>query len=674
MTTRTPLTLAVVGTGPRGVSVLERLAVRLDEQSRRDGCAPRPVRIYAIDAREVGAGRIWRTDQSPWYTMNTVAGQVTMYSGGPDGGPARPGAGPSLGEWLAGRRRPGERVPGPDDYAPRAVYGQYLRSVHRAVAGHLPPHAALESVTARVLSLTPADGGGYRLGLDRPPHTLLADRVLLATGHPLKEPDDAERALLDFARRHPGVRYVRGDSAADLEDELDETRVPPGAAVGVRGLGLSFHDVLLTLTVGRGGRYARDPGGALRYLPSGREPRIVAGSRGGLPIPARGRNEKSPGHRHQPLFLTAQALAAARARRARATGDGRLDFAEDVLPPLLRELDQVYWTALVRARSGPRRAARFAKRHAAAVRDGRDTAALLAREGLGGVPGLDPAALARPFAGEDFTGPGEFRDRLLRVMERDLAEAALGNVRGPRKAALDVLRDLRSAVRDAVDHGGLLPGSHRDAFAGRFLPLNSLLSAGPPAERVEQLHALIRQGLVEIAGPETVFAPDPAGGGFLVSSPRVRGSARTVAVLVDARIPTPDLRRDTAPLIRGLLRDGLIREFVTVGTDGERHRTGGLDVTPGSGQVVDAHGEPLPGVHALGIPTEHTRWFTQVGSGRPGAETGFHRDADRVAAALLLDGGERRGTPERGTPERRTTERRTPERRTPARTVEEMVV
>ncbi|MGW1976896.1 FAD/NAD(P)-binding protein [Streptomyces sp. NPDC001889] len=635
------LTLAVVGGGPRGIAVLERLAVRLDEaagRARRAGLRPAAVTLHAIDAHEVGAGRIWRTDQSGWYTMNTVAGQVTMYSGGPDGGPPRPGAGPSLGEWLAAHARPGERVTGPDDYAPRAVYGRYLRSVHRSIAAHPPPRTRLVSHTARVDTLVPLPGGGYRLTLDRPPHTLRAHAVLLATGHPRNEPEASEREMLCFAHRHPGVRYVRGDAAADLEAELGESAVPPGAPIAVRGLGLSFYDVLLTLTVGRGGRFVRAPGGTLRYEPGGREPRILAGSRGGLPIPARGRNEKSPGHRHRALFLTPSALAAARARRATATGgDSRLDFAEDVLPLLLKEVEHVYWTAHVRSRSGARRAASFAVRHAAALHEGRDAAALRAREGLGDIPPLDLAALARPFADEDFSGPGEFRDRVLRAVDQDLAEAALGNVGGPLKAALDVLRDIRSTLRDAVDHGGLLPRSHRDDFVRGFLPLNSLLSAGPPAERVEQLRALIHRGLVEIVGPQTVFRADEERGRFTVSSPRVRGSTRTAAVLVDARVPAPDLRRDTSPLTRWLLAQGLIREFVTVSPDGERHPTGGLDVTDGCGRVLNGRGEPMAGLYALGIPTEHTRWFTQVGAGRPGVPTRFHQEADAVAAAMLAD-------------------------------------
>ncbi|MFD0359572.1 FAD/NAD(P)-binding protein, partial [Streptomyces sp. NPDC127110] len=296
-----PHTVAVVGTGPRGIAVLERLAVRLTdraERAARGGTRPRPVRIYAIDAVEVGAGRIWRTDQDDWFTMNTVVSQVTMYSGRPDGGPARPGAGPSLGEWVAARARPGQEPLGPDDYAPRVVYGHYLQDVYRSVAEHLPPFAELVPVRARVTALGPDRDGGQLLTLDAAPHVLRADTVVLATGHPANEPDAFERDMLGFAGRHPGARYLCGDSAADME--LGEDAVPPGAAVGIRGLGLSFYDVMLSLTVGRGGAFEPAGDGRLRYVPSGREPRIVAGSRSGLPIPARGRNEKSPDHAHRP--------------------------------------------------------------------------------------------------------------------------------------------------------------------------------------------------------------------------------------------------------------------------------------------------------------------------------------------------------------------------------------
>ncbi|MBV6699929.1 FAD/NAD(P)-binding protein [Kitasatospora aureofaciens] len=593
----TPWTLVVIGTGPRGISVLERLAARLAA-----GRSDRPVRIYAIDDVEVGAGRIWRTDQDDWYTMNTVAGQITMYSGSPDAGPWRPGAGPSLDEWS--RRHPGEKPLGPDGYASRRTYGRYLRSVHRSIVDHLPEHVELVGIRARVSSLAARPVGGWLVELDEAPHLLAADQVLLATGHPTNTPDAFEQRMLDFAERHGGTHYLCGDSAADLD--LGTGTIPPGTTVGIRGLGLSFYDVMLALTVGRGGIFKRTAEGPPAYLASGQEPRIVAGSRSGLPIPARGVNQKAPDHAYRPRFLTKEAVESARRKRQEATGNDQLSFAEDVLPLLMGELNHVYEE--VQALHG----------------DGST------------LPPLDLDRLARPFAGRTFATPQVFTDHLLHLMRADLADAELGNANGPLKAALDVLRDIRNVVREAVDYGGLLPRSHEEEFAGAFLPVNALLSAGPPAERVEQLVALIEAGVVEIAGPATEFTADESTGLFRITSPQVGGSGRYAEVLIDARIPTPDLHRDTSELTMSLLADGVISEYVRTGPgDSQPVGTGGLHVTRAPFHVIGADGKAHEDLYALGIPTEHTRWFTQVGSGKPGLNTLFRQDADAIAEAML---------------------------------------
>ncbi|OII65126.1 hypothetical protein BJP40_18005 [Streptomyces sp. CC53] len=632
-----PLVIAVVGSGPRGISVLERLAVRTAAEAQTaaaSGAAPRPVRVHLIDATEVGAGRVWRTDQDDWFTMNTVISQVTMYSGDPDGGPARPGAGPSLGQWIEERARTaGEELLGPDDYAPRVRYGEYLVDVYRTVVDALPEHVELVPVKGRVTAVRTGAGSGYLLSLDTAPHLLEADRVVLATGHPVNAPDAFEQEMLDFSTRVPGLHYLCGDSAADMP--LDEDTIPAGSAVGIRGIGLSFYDVMLSLTVGRGGTFHPREDGTLEYRASGREPHIVAGSRSGLPIPARGRNQKEPNFSHKALFLTKDALESARAARRAAGGTGQLDFAEDVLPLLLQEVEHVYYVTHVRNARGAQAADAFAAEHAEALRAGRDRGELLASAGLAQVPPVDLDALARPFGDERFGSPEEFRERLLKVMDDDLAAAALGTLDGPLKSSLDVLRDIRNVVRLAVDFGGLLPESHTGFFHRKFLPVNALLSAGPPMYRVEQLRALIEQGVVEVAGPGTRFGTDEEAGGFLVESPQVAGSARVVRALIDARIPTPDLHRDTSPLTRQLLEEGMVRPYVIEGPAGSRFVTGGLEVTDSPFHVVDAHGVPRPDLYALGIPTEHTRWFTQVGSSRPGVNTLFYRDADAIAQDAL---------------------------------------
>jgi methylaspartate mutase epsilon subunit len=620
--TDTVLRVAVVGSGPRGLSVVERLAARSAQ-----GSEPGRLDVWLIDDVEVGCGRIWRTDQSPWLLMNTAAGEVTMFSGPPDDGPARAGAGPSLAEWWADAD---PENADPDGYAPRAVYGRYLRYVldrveATAPAGRFTLHRVLGRVEDAHREDTDRDGWTLHL---RDGRDLEVDRVVLTTGHPVSEPPEEQRRLEAFAAQRPGVQYIRGDSTADLP--LD--RIPPGTEVGVIGLGLSFYDVLAEMTLGRGGRFVNDGAdgaGGLRYLPSGREPVLIAGSRGGVPLRARGRNQKLPDHRYHPRILTVD-----RIRRLRALGP--VDFRADVLPLLGAEIDLVHLLTTARARAGT---GEIAGEDALLENLERDVdlhgvagAVGLVRERLGliDVAGLDLETLARPFRDRAFASPADYRRAVGEWIDDDLAAAAEGNVDGPLKAALDVIRDVRAVLREAVDFGGLSPESHED-FLRWFVPLASFLSTGPPMVRLAQTQALLDAGVLVLVGPGTRFGAGPEG--FVVESPQVAGSRRTVRVLLDARTPVQDLTRDTSGLSRRLHSRGVLTTFTnTSGTSS--FRTGGVTVTPAPFHSVGLDG-PDPTLYVLGIPTEFTRWFTQVGSGRPRVRTGFTADADAIAADLL---------------------------------------
>ncbi|MEU4689840.1 FAD/NAD(P)-binding protein [Actinoplanes sp. NPDC023714] len=607
-----PYRIAVVGTGPRGIAVLERLVARLTAHP-----PDRPVILHAIDAVQVGCGQIWRTDQPGWFLMNTPAGEVTMFSGPADGGRPRAGAGPSLAEWWR-TAEPG--VADPNGYAPRRTYGRYLTWVLDTIEAGLPPAVTLHRVHARVRTLDTAGTGPLRLET-ADGRILVVDRVVLSTGHPAPQLSGGQQAFADVGVRHPGARYLRATHPAAMP--LDE--LPAGRPVGVLGLGLTFYDVMAALTIGRGGRFV-GTGDSLRYQPSGAEPLLVAGSRSGVPLPARGRNQKPGDFRYTPRIFTPQRIHAARAT-------GPLDFRGDVQPWLLAEIDLVYFGTAIRQRFGPEREQEFTERVLAALARGAGPdAVLLAARGAGltDLPVLDLAALARPFTGRRFASPRAFHRIVRRHLGQDLAAADQGNVDGPRKAALDTLRDVRSVIRAAVDHGGLTARSHRDDFLGAFVPLASTLSAGPPRLRLQQVIALLDAGVLRLLGPGAVFTADSARGRFRGSSPQVRGSATALDALVDARIPAPDLRRDPAPLTRHLVGAGVLHPYAN-GT----FRTGGVHVTTAPYHPVGAGGRPDRRLHVLGIPTEHTRWFTQVGSGRPGRWDTFTTDADTIAANLL---------------------------------------
>lgn len=622
------LNVAIVGMGPRGLSVLERLLIQLAEQP-----VPGEVLIWAVDPDEPGAGRIWRTTQPEWFMMNTAAGEVSVYSGGPDDGPHRAGAGPSLAEWLPHHRDPRWAALGPNDYAPRAVYGEYLHEAFENLVAHAPDNVTVVPVPARVDRIE-RQGEKSLLVTDHNGLTLAVDKVVLATGHPKNLPGAAEQSYLRFARQHPGLGYLHSDSAADMR--LDG--IQAGEPVGIIGLGLTFFDVLMALTVGRGGEFRTGEDGTMRYVPSGHEPRIAAGSRSGLVMLARGRNQKAPTYRYQPRYASQIAIAAARRRAQRRCGSAQLDFVDDVLPLLCREVEHGFLTTHVRQRRGDAAAELFAARYEKLVRTGTPDAIgkLCGEFGIADLPKIDLERLARPFEGEKFSGADDFHRRLVTLLRADVAEADQGNLGGPLKAALDILRDIRGSVRHAVDFAGLRPDSHRDDFLGWYNPINTMVSAGPPAIRVAQACALIESGTLTVVGPHLDVTCDEESGRFALSSPDVRDSRRLVSTLIDARIPRPSVHHDSSPLMRQLLADGMISEHVnTDPVSGGRFESGALSISRGTFRVVDAAGRADPHLYAVGIPTENHRWFTQIGNGRPGPLSGFHVDADAIAVQVL---------------------------------------
>ncbi|MDO0924679.1 FAD/NAD(P)-binding protein [Streptomyces sp. TG1A-8] len=604
--------IVIVGSGPRGVGVLERLAARLAEG------APRRMDIFLVDAVEVGCGRIWRSDQPAWFLMNTVCGEVTMFSGPPDGGPARPGAGPSLAQWW---ELHDPDCAGPNAYAPRALHGQYMRYVVDTVEAHLPPWAVLHRVTATVEDLVPSSVG-YSLRLSDGTW-FRADRVVLTTGHPTPALTGVHRELAEFAAARPHLRYIRGDSPADMP--LDE--IPATATVGIVGIGLSFYDIMYALTVGRGGTFAEDPDGDVRYKPSGDEPRMLVGSRSGMPLPARGRNQKTAAYKAGSTLFTPDIV------RAHAAG-APLDFDRDVLPWLLAEIHLTYFTAVLRAEA-PERVEDFRTEVVARSRRGvPDVLALAERHGVRDTSTApDLWRLSRPFKGRPFTGVADFDRALVEEMRLDLEHAERGNMDDALKTSLDVLRDTRWVIRELMDFAGFHPQAHR-GFLTDFAPRHSFLAAGPPRIRVRYALSLIQAGLLRVVGPETRFAADAGADSFTISSDAVPGSEVPVDILIDARIPNPDVRLDPSPLTVNLLRRGIWTEFVN-GEGESAFRTGGVAVTRTPFHPLTAEGQPDTGLIVLGLPTEHTRWFTLVGSGRPGPWNEFIRDADAVAAAAL---------------------------------------
>jgi uncharacterized NAD(P)/FAD-binding protein YdhS len=627
--------ICIVGAGPRGLSVLERICA-----NDRGAPSADHLIVHLVDPHLPGAGAVWRPDQPEQLLTNTVASQITVFTDRSVriNGPIEPGS--SLYEWaqsLALLGEPGDydertlaeaRRLGPDSYPTRAFYGRYLHDCYRTVVAKAPAHIEVREHASRAVALSDefgVPGGPQSVRLENGTRLTDLSGVVLAQGHVGTRLTSGQERTAATARAH-GLRYITPANPADVD--LD--RIAAGEDVLLRGLGLNFFDYMSLLTAGRGGRFVRGDGG-LVYRPSGAEPRLHAFSRRGVPYQARGENEKGPYGRYYPRLLTQQFVADLRARFA----DGeRISFRGHLWPLISREVESVYYATTLRSRGVresevERFTADYLSRPA-----GADPGSLLARYGFAEREHFDWDRLADPCGPLRFADHDAYRAWILDYLRADVAAGRAGNVSGPLKAALDILRDLRNEIRLAVDHGGLDGDSHRLDLDGWYTPLNAFLSIGPPVRRVEEMIALVEAGVLQLTGPGTEVRLDPSVPAFVATSERVPGLLVSARVLIEARLPEPDVRRTTDPLLRQLLDTDQARPHRVPGKGGTSYETGGLAVTERPSRVIDGRGLPHPRRFAYGIPTEAVHWATAAGV-RPGVDSVTLGDSDAIARALL---------------------------------------
>ncbi|MEU6084090.1 FAD/NAD(P)-binding protein [Streptomyces sp. NPDC047108] len=638
-------TLCVIGAGPRGLSVVERACANASATGQ-------PVVVHIVEPYLRLGCRVWRTSQPSVLLMNTVASQVTMFTDESVNCEGPLSEGPSLYEWakLLERLEPFVPYPphvyeearhlGPDSYPTRSFYGRYLGWVFDRLIRTVPEHIAVETHGCRALAVRDEADGSQTVTLENGVELTGCDAIVLALGHVDMPLSDEERRLGAFATEH-GLAYVpRGNPAdADLGD------IAPGETVALRGMGLNFFDHLALLTTGRGGSFVREAG-RLRYRPSGNEPQLIAGSRRGAPYHSRGENQKGATGRHHPLFLTEEVIARFRRRKEAGRPAG---FTAEVWPLVDLEVRAVYYHALIAGERGRYDAdvflAEFCKGAGApgdgpgsAASDGPGSAAseeaLLERFGVGEEKRWSWDRIARPYGDREFTDAASYRAWLLDHLRQDIAEARRGNVRGPLKAALDVMRDLRNEVRLVVDHAGITGGSYRDELQSWYTPLNAFVSIGPPLSRIEEMAALMEAGVLDVVGPGMRVDASPGRTAFVVRSDRVPGPDVEATALIEARLPEFDLRTTTDPLVRDLVAQGACRRYALDEPGREPWLSGGLAVTPKPYHVVGGDGVPHPRRFAFGIPTESVHWATAAGI-RPGSDSVILGDADAIARTAL---------------------------------------
>ncbi|MEE1622576.1 FAD/NAD(P)-binding protein [Zafaria sp. J156] len=623
-----PLRIAVVGAGPRGISVVERISAN----HRLTG--GRAIEVVLFDPHPPGGGRVWSGEQPQHLLMNTLCADATHFTD--DSviceGPVVPG--PTLYEWARkiasgslacgeeGIREEAEELE-PWSHPSRKLLGRYLEWSYAEDVSRLPEGVDVRHQAREVVAVRPAAAPPGGFDVTAGDTTERFDSVVIATGHSDLEPNDREEELLHYALEH-GLFY--GLPSNPISQDLDA--VGAGEVLIVRGLGMNFFDYMSLLTVGRGGEFHESADDRLEYRPSGREPVMVAGSRRGVPYRAKGVfGTLTPAFERR--YLTDARL------EGLESAERQLDFRIDLWPSVAKDTAYTYYAVLHQTR--PEAFAGDFDDVVAALDAWEWGDPELEQAFSAAVPQpsdrLDLDALDQPLRGRTFGSYEEFTRWWADDLQRDYAEAMKG-YDSALKCASIALGAGRAPIRRLAPYGGFTGRSYSRDIEGWFRGFGGALASGPPARRIRELAALVEAGVVRPLGPDMVV--EARGGAFVARSPAVPGTEHAGAGLLEAHLPPAQAQRTRNPLLRQLVDEGLARPYAIADGDGA-FVSGALEVGRSPYALIDAGGSERQGLFVVGVPLESIHWGTQLG---PLAHTNsrFLRDNDAVARAALLTG------------------------------------
>lgn len=655
----------MIGAGPRGTSVLERLLANWVPAG-----PDATLHIDVIDPYPAGPGHVWQPGQSRLYLMNTQSFYPTVIPEDPDLAP--PLAGHTFDRWRELQRAQPDpsltaeecaELAGLDaaDFPSRALYGRYLRSTLEELLSRLPDgvtvdfHSTTATSVRHAAAPGAADGDGVAAGDGGPGRfdveladgaVLTVDSVVLALGH-LESRLSPEQRELQAAAEEFGLLYLPPAAPADVDWSL----VPAVKPVLVRGMGLNFFDAMGQLTEGRGGRFLPGADGGLSYLPSGREPLIIAASRRGTPYRAKATLAGYYPDAVTLRYCTESALAKF------AEAGIRPAFDHDLWPLLHRDALWAYYSTLARSQPGAILTApkefltaleEALRPHAHSAAKWEDLVDSVLDVHLRPAHRLNLLGLAAPLAGRSFASRAELDDAVVDYLLDDARRSALGED-DPVKMTIGALHHGRAVLKTAVADGGITDESWVAGLRGWFEAFVEGLASGPPALRAEQLAALVRAGVVRFVGPDPKFGVDRKAKAFTAVSPWVgnttddaAGEVVNAVAMVEALAPANKVAVNESPLLEQLLAEGLVRPRLMMTVEGSPVPTSGLDVAPHPYRPLGANGSVTEGLYVLGLQLSAVQWGTAIAaearqkSGpvyRSGQRT--LRDADEIARAVL---------------------------------------
>lgn len=613
--------IALIGVGPRNLLVLHDL-LKNYSKSRVDR-----LKIYLYDRYPIG-GRVWVTNQSLLLIMDTICQQITMFP---------KGEGPDLYQWIKRDAKPylkshyyqlgralTKMIPhvSKNDYVPHAFYGIYMQWFYRRMTADLSPNVKIKWIPHYVKNIQ-KKSGGYSVVAENSERTLV-DRIVMSLGQTVNRTTNQEHYFHRYAIRHH-ILY----SPIGYTQERNLAPFRPQAPVIVRGLGLNFYDVMHEMTIGRGGHFIKLSNGLLSYHPSGREPRMIAGSRTGLPYCCKANNQKANWQYPQPYFIS-------KASVDQHLVNHKLPY-RDFMRLLVLDMELQYYDKLIRSHSGDRTAAKFRRDFT----QSQDHLQVINRYRIPSTERFSLMKIMHPIDPSRVTSVSAYQGQVARLLKIRTLHALRGNETDPLIAAIEVLRDSRDNIRYLVNHHYFTKKDYYEKFLGNFNRINSNLVMGGPVTDTNRLRALINARVVTVLPGDMVVKTHrqrrflrKSRYYFVAYSNRFPNDKVFAKGMIEARNPTPDLSLAVGTLTNNLINSGILSERQAVLSSEKMITLDNVNVDPDTDQMIDYHGRIERNLYAWGIGTEGIHWCTPNSPHASGHDSNL-RAADRIAKDLL---------------------------------------
>lgn len=534
------LNFGIVGFGPKGFYALASLQKALE-----DSTSIKPAQLHLFNShRFFAAGPNYSPDQPEYLLINYSIEHINAWTEQELADSDKL----TFLDWIA-KYSNSENLPKAGDFASRALVGVYLQDALKIVLQKLPENISVIAFQGEVTGCQVDSSDEVCLELDHIAFhpEIKYSSVILTTGHsfPNPSPKGLECNPYFINEVYPTKSW--------LESITNDDRV------AINGLGLTFVDVVLALTEGKGGEFI-EQNGQITYRASGLEPKdVFAFSRSGIPmIPRSGKSTEVPA---ELKFFNPKAEE--RLERLH----GQIDFERDILPLIKAEMEAIWHSTMIKK----------------GAQSGELSSSFNFQKFINPLP-------EDCFSCGDFyqAEMGKLTDFYLNELEEDPSKSLIQQVSS-------VWRRLLPKITSYYNFDGFTPES-KERFENYYLGKFNQISFGPPEISMRKIHALIKKGYLKYhlgRSPEIETVDNYK---FRISSSE-NGFETISDYLIQARIPKNQFPHRNSSLYEDLFKRGLANCK-------NPERQSNCPEINRQGQLINRVGEAIPQITLYGTPTE----------------------------------------------------------------------